>query len=92
MNAANHIRYRLWVDSAIDINSHSGVLIAAIPYHATLIGANGLMSVLLFFTRNDRTYLHQMINTSKNIWTNGVECGKICIGAQSRCFAQRMTV
>ena len=50
------------------------------------------MSVLLFFTRNNSTYLHKMKNTSKNIWTNGVECGKICIGAQSRCFAQRMTV
>ena len=65
MNAANHIRYRLWVDGAIDINSHSGVLLAAIPYHATLIGANGVMSMLLFFTRNDSTYLHKMKNTSK---------------------------
>ena len=77
MSAATHIRYRLWVDSAIDINSHSGVLIAAIPYHATPIGANGVMSVLLFFTRSDSTYLHKMINNSKNIWTNGVECGII---------------
>ena len=62
MNAANHIRYRLWVDGAIDINSHSGVLIAAIPYHATPIGANGVMSVLLFFTRSDSIYLHKMMS------------------------------
>ena len=82
MNAVNHIRYRLWVDGAIDINSHSGVLLAAIPYHATLIGANGVMSVLLFFTRNDSVYLHKMINTSKNIWTFEVDYGKICIGEQ----------
>ena len=44
--------------------------------------ANGVMSVLLFFIRNNSTHLHILINISKNIWTNEVDYGKICIGEQ----------
>ena len=44
--------------------------------------AQTVYTACAFLMWNDSTYLHKMINTSKSIWTNGVECGKICIGEQ----------
>ena len=41
--------------------------------------AQTVYTACAFLMWNDSTYLHKMINTSKDIWTNGVECGIIFV-------------
>ena len=46
--------------------------------------------MLSFQLLNDGAYYQNFNNISRNIWTSGVECGKICIGEQPGFYTWRL--
>jgi len=45
--------------------------------------------MLIFQLLYNGVYCQKIHNISRNIWTSGVECGKICIGEQPRLYKWR---